>query len=53
MMKLYSKILIFSSLIVVSLACGLLHNEGAVEINKELLPPPAFKELDLNWNLEK
>jgi hypothetical protein len=46
-MKLYSRFLIFSSLIVLSLACGLLHNEDVVETNEDWLPPPTFKESDL------
>jgi hypothetical protein len=46
-MKLYPRILIFSSLIIVSLACGLLHNVDNVETNDEWLPPSTFKESDL------
>lgn len=46
-MKLYSRILIFSSLIIILLACGLLHNEDVVETSEEWLPPSTFKESDL------
>ena len=46
-MKSYLRILIFSLLTIISLACGLLHNDDVVETNEEWLPPSTFKESDL------